>query len=165
MYNSVISTLSFMVVALGAFFTYYKFFREGSHRQRIEFDIEFKDLGIQGDFRVVEVAVTASNKGYIEQRFDEIRLTVRGIKKGAVLREIEGHKPRLSFPEKIGPIHVISPKYHYYYVRPGVTQRFPIVIKIPAGWCLLHTRSTFKYFGLDEIHSAERAFAINAKNT
>ena len=162
--GTTISILSFVLAATGVIFTYYKFFREGSHRQRIEFDIEFEDLGTQGEFRVVEVSVTASNKGHVEQKFDEIKLTVRGIIEGQDLREIEGHEPRLSFPEKIGPISVISDKYKYFFVRPGVTQRFPVVIKVPNSWCLLHARSTFKYFGLNEIHSSERAFAIGAGN-
>ena len=163
--NTTISTLSFVLAVIGVIFTYYRFFREGSHRQRIEFDIEFEDLGTLGNFRVVEVSVTASNRGHVEQKFDAIRLTVRGIIEGQDLQAIEGHEPRLSFPEKIGPISVISGKYKYFFVRPGVTQRFPIVIKIPNDWRLLHARSTFKYLGLNEIHTAERAFEVETRNT
>jgi len=60
--STTVSTFSFVIATIGVVFAYYRFFREGSHRQRIEFDIEFEDLGIHGEFRVIEVAVTASNK-------------------------------------------------------------------------------------------------------
>ena len=161
---SIISFLNLFLAVAAAIFAYYKFFREGPHRQRIEFDIEFVDFGVQGEFRVVEFAVTASNKGHIEQEFDEIRLTIRGIVEGRKLKEIEGHEPRLAFPEKIGPISIIPRKYKYFFVRPGVNQRFPIVMKIPSDWRLINAKATFKYLGLNEVHSAERAFEIREGN-
>lgn len=156
--------MNVLLAIVGALFAYYKFFREGSHRQRIEFDLDLKDLGIIEGFRVIEVGVLASNKGHIEQKFDSIKLKIRGIEFNQELFDIEGHEPRLAFPEKIDPVSVISKKYKYYFVRPGVTQRFPVVVKIPKNWRLVQARSTFKYFSLDEIHTAERSFALAQNN-
>ena len=164
MENTFLISLNLFLAIAGAVFAYYKFFREGSHHQRIEFDIEFVNLGTSGESRVIEVAVTASNKGNVEQKFDAIRLTIRGIVEGQGLNEIEGYEPRLAFPEKIGPVSMIPDKYNYFFVRPGVNQRFPIVVKIPGNWCLIHARSTFKYLGLEEVHSAERAYEVRTNN-
>jgi hypothetical protein len=160
MSSSMISSLNLLVVLLGAIFAYYKFFREGAHHQRIEFDLECVDLGIHGDFRIIEVGIIADNKGNIEQKFDQILLKIRGIKEKEELQEIKNHEPRLSFPEKIPEVSVISKKYNYFFVRPGVSQRFPVVVKIPINWSQLHTRSTFRYYRASDIHSAERAFKL-----
>jgi len=153
-----------LFIALGALiFTYYKFFREGEHQQRIEFDIDFVELGNVGDYRIIEVGITAENKGNVEQKFERIDLKIRGIKDGLELHEIINHEPRLSFPEDLPNISVISKKYLYFFVRPGVVQRFPVVLKVPLNWNLIHTRSTFKYFGVNDIHNAERAFKLTSR--
>jgi hypothetical protein len=165
MSNFIISLLNLLVLLVGAIFTYYRFFREGSHNQRIELDLECIDLGINGKYRIVEVAITAINKGNVEQKFDDIRLKIHGIVNGQELKDIKNHSPRLRFSEEKPSISVIPEKYKYFFVRPSVKQRFPVVLKIPANWSQLQTRSTFKYLGTNEIHSAERAFKlVNEKN-
>lgn len=154
-----------LVVALGAgAFAYYTFFREGTHKQRIEFDIDCIDLGAVGDQRIIEIGCTAENKGNIEQRFDDIRATIRGLSVGQPLNELGGHQPRLAFPIKLGEASLIPSKWQYFFVRPKVKQRFPIVIRIPATCSHIHVRSTFQYKGTDDVHSAERAFQLPNKN-
>jgi hypothetical protein len=165
MTDSILSVVNLSVVLLAAVFTYYKFFREGSHQQRIEFDIDCVDLGVSIDSRIVEIGIVATNRGNVEQKFDKILLKVRGILQDQALQEIPNHEPRLSFPETISEISVIPEKYNYFFVRPGVTQRFPVVIKVPEMWCQLHARSTFKYLGTNDMHTAERSFTFAKNNT
>jgi hypothetical protein len=153
--------IKILLAVAAAVFAYYKFFREGSHRQRIEFDIDCRDLGVVSDDRIVEVGCTAENKGNVEQRFNDIRVTVRGLKTGATLKEIDGHAPRLAFPERMQKASLISKKYGYFFVRPKVKQCFPLVIRVPASWTHIHVRSTFRYKGTEDIHSAERAFQLD----
>ncbi len=164
MSSDMVSLLNLLVVLIGAIFAYYRFFREGSHHQRIEFDIDYIDLGTNGEYRIIELGVIAENKGNIGQTFDQIRLKVRGINEGEELQEIKNHEPRLSFPEKLPVVEVIPKKFKYFFVRPSVTQRFPIVLRIPIGWSQLHARATFKYSGTNEIHSGERAFKLMKNN-
>lgn len=159
---AMLGTISTLLAVFGALFAYYKFFREGPHQQRIECDIDFRDLGVFDRHRVIEVSIVASNRGHVEQKFDDIRLTLRGIEEGARLGELAGHLPRLCFPEKIGPIAVIPKKFGYFFVRPGVCQRFPVVVRIPEAWTYVQARSSFKYLGLEDVHIAERSFRVDA---
>ena len=150
-----------LILAVGAAaFTYFRFFREGPHRQRIQFDIDYRDLGVFGDDRIVEIGCTAANKGNVEQRFDDIRVTVRAIKPGDTLKEIAGREPRLAFPVLLKEAPLIPKKYPYFFVRPGVEQRFPLLLRISASFTHVHVRCTFKYKGTDDVHSAERAFSV-----
>jgi hypothetical protein len=163
-----------VLVVAAAAFTYMRFFREGTHKQRIEFDIELRDLGVVGLVRILEVGCTAENKGNIEHRFDEIRVAVRGFD-GETLRELEGHEPRLAFPLEILKASLIPARYGYFFVRPGVRQYFPLVVRVPASHAHIHVRATFRYKTCwvrdvcakargarlkGEIHSAERAFRL-----
>jgi len=145
---------------IAAFFAYFRFFREGKHKQRIQFDIDCYNLGIVGKERIIEIGCIAENKGNVEQRFDDIRVVVRGLDKACDLNEMEGHAPRLSFPKELSKASLISPKWKYYFVRPHVTQRFPLVIKLPQSISHILIRSTFRYNNTDDVHLAERAFSL-----
>lgn len=149
-------------LAVGAaLFTYYKYFSEGAHKQRIEFEIDFADLGKKGNERIIEIGVIAENKGNVEQRFRDIKLRVRGIDESSELSEIEGYEPRLAFPIDLGKSSLVTEKFNYYFVRPKVRQRFPMVRRVPASWTHFHVRATFKYKGTNDIHTAERAFVLD----
>lgn len=152
--------ISLVITVLGAIFTYYRFFREGPHNPRIELDIELVDLGFNGKDRIVECAVIARNNGNVEHRPDGIRIKVRGLKEGDVLQSMEGHAPRLAFTEEIEKFSLVDESSPKYFIRPGVTQRFPAVIKIPSSWSQILIRTTFKYPDCKDIHTAERGFRI-----
>ncbi|MBZ9730050.1 hypothetical protein LB467_10165 [Salegentibacter sp. JZCK2] len=154
-------TIKIGLVVLAAFFTYYKFFREGSHRQRIEFDIDFQNLGVKNSDRIIELGAIAENKGNVEQKFKSMRLRIRGIDKDSELKELDNYKPRLAFPIDLETNwEMIPEKFNYFFVRPGVKQRFPIVTKIPSNWTHILVKISFKYKGTRDIHTTERAFRI-----
>lgn len=147
-----------------AVFTYLNFFREGTHKQRIEFDIDLCNMGMVEQQWILEIGCTAENKGNVEQKFDDIRVTVRGLDGSTPLKEIEGHEPRLEFPQNIQKASLIPKKYGYFFVRPKVRQRFPLVVRVPTSWTHVHIRTTFRYEGTDDIHSAERTFRLMDKD-
>lgn len=156
----IIEIVKIAIATGAAAFTYFRFFREGEHRQRIQFDIDLRNLGLVDCERVIEIGCTAANVGNVEQQFDEIRVTVRALSSDSMLCEVEGHEPRLSFPVRCATASLIPKKYEYFFVRPKVEQRFPLVIRVSSAYTHLHVRSTFKYKDTNEVHSAERAFRI-----
>jgi len=157
--------IKFALVVIAALFTYYKFFREGTHRQRIEFDIDFHNLGVKNSVRIIEIGALAENKGNVEQKFNSMLLRIRGIDNDSKLIELKDHKPRLVFPiDSKNKWEMIPKKYKPFFVRPGVKQRFPIVVKIPVDWTHIQVKITFKYKGTKDIHVSERAFQTNVEN-
>lgn len=158
----IFETIKLGLLIIAAIFTYYKFFREGTHRQRIEFEIDFHDLGVKNFDRIIEIGAIAENKGNVEQRFKNMRLRIRGIDNTSELVEIKDYEPRLSFPiDSKHTWEMIPEKYGYFFVRPGVKQRFPMVLKIPSTWTHILVKITFKYKGTDDVHITERAFQVN----
>ncbi len=163
MEQMVFDLIKIFLALAAATFTYFQFFREGKHKQRIQFDIDCQDLGTIGDERIVELGCVAENKGNVEQRFEDIRVSVRGIDSGRPLRELPYHAPRLEFPETLSKASLIPKKWAYFFVRPHVTQRFPLVIKLPKRVSHILVRSTFQYRGSGDVHSAERAFPLGGQ--
>lgn len=159
---TIFEIVKFGLLVLAAFFTYFRFFREGTHRQRIEFDIDLKSLGIRNSDRIIEIGALAENKGNVEQKFESMLLRIRGINKDTTLEELDKYKPRLKFPiDSKENWEMIPKKYGYFFVRPGVKQRFPIVMKIPSDWTHILIKISFKYKGSKDTHPTERAFCIN----
>jgi hypothetical protein len=144
-----------------ASFTYFQFFREGTHKQRVEFDIDLCDLGVVGDQRIIEIGCILDNKGNVEHYIDDIRVSIRGLDPCTALRELADHAPRLDFPRLLyNKVSLIPKKWQPLFVRPKVRQRVPLVVHIPADCAHIHIRSTFSYRGEKSIHSAERAFRL-----
>lgn len=157
--------IKFALIVTAALFTYYKFFREGTHKQRIEFDIDFCNLGVKNSYRIIEIGALAENKGNVEQKFNSMLLRIRGIDNNSKLIELKNHEPRLAFPiDSKKKWEMIPEKYKPFFVRPGVKQRFPIVVKIPENWTHIQVKITFKYEGTKDIHVSERTFQTNVEN-
>jgi hypothetical protein len=149
------------IIVGGAIWAYIRFFREGMHRPRIELDIECSFFGPQNDRYVAAFVIHATNRGNIEHRFNEIRLRVRGIKSDMPLQALKEHEPLLAFPEEdFDTVNIIAKKPRYYFVRPGVHQKFSFVTSIPASWKFVLARASFKYEASNELHTSERAFEV-----
>ena len=137
-----------LLIIFAAIWGYYRFFREGKNKQRIEFFIDLNDLGVFNNDRVIEIDCIVENKGFIEHKFKEIIVRIRGIKEGTELLEMEDkndrtYKPRLLFPEKIHSAKIALTKDDQYFVRPSVKQHFSIVLKIPKDIILILVHSKF----------------------
>lgn len=151
-----------IVMALGvAGFTYFRYFHEGIHKQRVEFDIECENLNTVGDHTIIELSFILENKGHVEQYFNSLNMTIRAINPTpGILTELENHYPRLEFPIELARGKLIPDKYKPFFVRPGVKQRFPIVMRVPIAYSHIHVRGSFKYKNNNELHTAERAFVL-----
>src|SRR5271166_5969701 len=146
-----------IVVIVGAIWAYFRFFREGAHRPRIEFDIECSFMGPQQDRYVAAFTINATNRGNIEHRFPEIRLRVRGITTDAALNAWNGCEPLLEFPEEeFKSVNIIPKKKGYYFVRPGVHQRLSFVTSVPASWKFVLAHASFIYKSSNELHTTEK---------
>jgi hypothetical protein len=158
-FKDMFDALKLILAVTAALFAYWRFFREGIHQQRIELDTDFSDLAVINNERIVEIGVTSENKGYIEQRFKHIHLTLRGLIENAPLQEWDAHPPRLLFPITLHKTQLV-PENDYYFVRPKVKQRFSIVLKIPSEIKVLQVIAKFHYSSGDP-HDVVKAFSIN----
>jgi hypothetical protein len=155
-------------VLFGAFWAYIRFFKEGTHRPRIEMDISCDSLELSHGFRALAFRISATNHGHIDFVFHDLRIRVRGVLRGKelLMKEIDtftGKTAYLEFSEGDQKSRSIIPKKSiYFFVRPGVTQYFSYVTEVPASWAMVLARASFKYPSTGEIHTAERAFRLES---
>src|SRR5262249_7709147 len=128
-------------------------------RPRVDFRIDCKFLGPQGEDYVAEFLLYAKNRGLVIQRFPSIRLRVRSVPADAPLEIWESYKPRLLFPQKLFDAEIVHEKYGYIFVEPGVEQLISYITKVPASARFVLARAEFRYKNFDP-HSAERVFEV-----
>ena len=155
----------FIVVLFGATWAYLRFWREGVHKPRIQFDIDCSFYGPPDGQMVAAFRVLAYNKGHVEYRFDSIKLRALGLKKDEPLTDRKGSEPMLLFPHTLfKKVQLVPEKFGYFFVRPGVNQAFTYTTHIPGDIRFLVARATFRYKGTDDTHTAERTFEVSQRD-
>lgn len=134
--------------------------KERTHQPRIDFGIDCNFYGPEKDSYIVEFFLTAQNKGLIQQRFESMRLRVRGIEKNQDLSYFPGYEPRLNFPVKLlDNVSVIPPGYGYFFVEPGARQTIAYITKIPSSIKYILAHAVF-WYDRNTNHVTERVFPI-----
>jgi hypothetical protein len=164
--NLGLGILQTLILFVGAIWTYLRFFKEGTHRPRIEMDISYDILQESHGFRALAFRVSATNHGNVDFRFSDLRFRVRGALRGMKLmtKDIDtltGKTPYIQFSEGDQESHSLIPRRSgYFFVRPHVTQHFSYCTMVPVSWAMVSARASFKYPTTNELHTAERVFSL-----
>jgi hypothetical protein len=116
------------------------FFFSRRFSKRVEFDAEFQ-LFESGDpeTNILQVALLLENKGYLEHRLYTLAFeVVEMLPDGTSVSN-----PNMGFVYRSG--NVVELEAVYYYVRPGVRQRFVKALRVPARVKLAKVRAFFTY--------------------
>ena len=81
LFDVLFAAAQFAALLIAAVWTYVRFFREGTHKPRIEFDVTCAFLEPIGGVRGAMFVVNAANKGNVEHEFLRISLKVGGLKR------------------------------------------------------------------------------------
>ena len=158
MYDLAISIISTFGVIAGSIWAYYRFWREGEHQAKIEFDVKCTFLSPHSAKRIIELEVNATNKGKVEHKFSRISLRVRGITDQENLSNRQDG--RSNFPDLILKAELVTKEMKYFFVRPGISQPFRFVTAIPSSTKFILVRAAFKYDKSDDMHTSERVFEV-----
>ena len=148
-----------ILLFIAALWGYYRLWREGILRPRIEFEIECEFLGIENNQVLAQFILKAKNKGLVRYKFRKIELQVRGIRKDQKLEFWEGMNNRLNFPESIIKANVIPKEYNFYFVEPNVQQAMNYITKINRDIEYIVVNAKFRYDRFTP-HSIEKAFKV-----
>lgn len=126
----------------------------------IEFEINANFYGPEAGAYIAEFLFVARNKGNVQQKFNDIRIRVRGIDDGQGFQFWEGNEPRLNFPRRLVKQKSILPDdYSFFFVEPGIEQVFTYITKIPINTKYLLVHAEFEYDKYTP-HTTERVFEV-----
>jgi hypothetical protein len=156
----IIDVAQFVIILIGAVWAYFKIWKEGLYRPRIQFNIECNSFSEQHGEIPVEFLLKVTNKGLVKHKFYSIKLRVRGIIENNELEFWKENEPRLYFPDKFFDTQFIhKSKYNFVFVEPGVEQTLTYVTKIDSKYKLITVRAEFEY-DKTKTHSIEKVFEI-----
>lgn len=139
----IIQAAAVIIVGLWA---YFRFRKERTHYPHIEFSVDCNVFESTDDKkRIAEFMVNIKNKGFVQQRFMKINLTVRILddlttnlftfqefKKTRKLGK-NSYK-RLYLPEKLMKnVDIVPPKYKPYVVEPGCEEIIRYITPLPSN--------------------------------
>jgi hypothetical protein len=148
-----------LLLLIAAGWAYFRLWREGVLRTRVDFRIECNFFGPHGGEYIVEFLLLANNRGLVIQTFPSINLKLRAIRSQDKLAPWDKYPDRVQFPEKLLDTEVVHEKYGHIFVEPGVEQVITFVAKIPADVRFILARAEFVYSNSNP-HSAERVFEV-----
>lgn len=137
-----------------------KILKKGFIRLILEFEINANFYGPEAGAYIAEFLFVARNKGNVQQKFNDIRIRVRGIDDGQGFQFWEGNEPRLNFPRRLVKQKSILPDdYSFFFVEPGIEQVFTYITKIPINTKYLLVHAEFEYDKYTP-HTTERVFEV-----
>ena len=126
---------------------------------KVSFDIEATFFPVEGAAGLAEFLMVINNKGLVNHKFKKIRLRVRGLARGEVIKPWKDTQ-RVEFPHKlVDDADVLyTDKYGSIFVRRAIlTQKLTFVATIPADIRYVIAWAEFEYLsGLT--HSAGTGF-------
>jgi hypothetical protein len=160
--NLGLELLKAVAVVAAGIWAYWRFFKQRTHAPHIEFEIACQILGPQEASYVAEYTLSISNKGLVRQELRKLSFKIRGIRRETLLEYRTDRQPSLSFPDMIDEEqNLITPKFEYIFIEPGITQNFRHVSKIPDSYSFIQARAEFLYSNGIE-HTASKVFEVKA---
>jgi len=151
-----------IAILIGGGWAYYKFILQRERYSKTELDLDFKILGVQNGFYIVELAVNCHNKGSVREYIDDFTFNLLLLSDDTnIAKGDERILNQLQFKKHISKQNWIPDKWGYTFFDPGIPLHYSHVTCLPLNttFVLLQTRFFVKEKKTDFI-AAQEVFAI-----
>lgn len=156
-----ITAASSVVSAAGILAAGWWFVETNQRQQRVQFDLDcrFFRSPVEGSRRLAEIWLVFENKGFVEHRLYDLRVSVHAdIPAGSTPPRERESGPWFAVLSRAS---IVPKATGYYFVRPGVYQVIRHVVDVPAAARLIRVTASFDYHRGDQYpHTARRIFAV-----
>lgn len=161
------------VAGVAGWWTYRNFIRHRLNADRIEVDCDVKVFGLFKSEYAAEFSIFIKNVGQTRFKANRLEVRIRGILNSDQLTDFEYRAGRtdnantarvLNFPIKIFESPDVLPEsFYYFFVEPGVTQRYTLTVRFSSDIRLVCIHATLPYADQEsDFHSSERTFDVQA---
>jgi hypothetical protein len=121
------------------------FFRTARDQQRIFFDVACTFFNIPGnsEMSIAQIEFVFENKGFVEHRIWDLTFSLHAIAEDV---KTKNNTQDLVLDKPLyRRVPIVSKKYNYYFVRPGVKQPIVHAVLISSGIRLISVTGSFCY--------------------
>ncbi len=157
------SLATILALIVGAYWTYYRFVRQGDNQPLIEFTTDVAFIGKHQDWWVVELTALIENKGKVQHRISEFAFDMFALQYDDPLEPKQEFGGQVCFPHPVVTGSWLPKKFDYFFIDPGTKAKYSFVTRIPdsARFAILHT--WFTYSGQAASHVAEKTVRVPDK--
>ncbi|MBL0938316.1 MAG: hypothetical protein IBJ03_05450 [Gemmatimonadaceae bacterium] len=156
-----INAVSGIVSAAGILGAGFWFFEQNQRKQRVQFDLECRFFPWPNGAGAIlaEVWLVFENKGFVEHRLHDLRVSVHVDSPSITLARTE--KDASLWLPVVERESIVPAEIGYYFVRPGVHQVIRHVVMLPSATRLMRVTASFDYYTHDKYpHTARRIFDV-----
>ena len=142
------------------------FIRTTQYKRRLQFDLDCRFVRINNndEFIIAEVQFIVENKGFVEHRLYNLKVSLHTFNSEVDLKEEEESKELIFDRIILDKVEIQSFRKRYFFVRPGVRQVITHIVKVPSSISAIRVTSSFNYNKSGKSsHTARKVFKVKAE--
>lgn len=149
------SVVTILAIIIGGIWTYRRFIRQREDHALIDFSVDIVFHSKLKDWWIVEVVAYIENKGKVQHKIELFEFELASLNFSDNVEITEEFGGQVHFPNIITRRSFLPKKYRYFFVEPGLKNKYSFISRVPADTELLILHSWFNYLDGKHSHSAE----------
>lgn len=149
------SLATILAIGIGGIWTYRRFIRQRENHSLIDFSVDIVFHSKLKDWWIVEVVAYIENKGKVQHKIELFEFELASLNSTDKVEITEQFGGQVHFPNIITKGSFLPKKYRYFFVEPGLKNKYSFITRVPADTDLLILHSWFNYLDGKHSHSAE----------
>ncbi|MHC1777561.1 MAG: hypothetical protein AB9834_19340 [Lentimicrobium sp.] len=153
--QSIESVVTIAAIIVGGYWTYRRFIRQREDFALIDFSVDIEFHAKIKDWWIVEIIAYIENKGKVQHKIELFDFKLESINSTDNIDDDEEHRNQVLFPNIIAENSFKSKDAGYFFIEPGLKNKYSHVAKVPANAEVLLLHSWFDYLDGKHSHIAE----------
>jgi len=152
-----------IAILIGGGWAFWKFVIQREGKPKIEFNVDFKVIGIHQNEYVTEIIAELQNKGLVREKIYDFKFDLLYLSdKDNIVEGGDEILKQLLFNKRIRRQEWFPQKWKYTFADPGIVQRYTYVTHLPIDTKFVLVRSKFKYTDRkSDFQGAQKTFRIS----
>ncbi len=159
--------LTSVAILIGGGWTFWRFILQREGHSKIQFNVDFRIIGVHKDKYIVEVVAIVENKGLVRQYVNDFRFDLLCLSdKQDIIDGDDRINRQVLFKKIIDKRYWIPPDWCNSFIDAGVIQYYTYTTSLPNDAKFALVYGHFKYpDGKNNFHTAQKTFPIQIPET
>jgi len=154
---------SLALIAAGIW-AYFRFNRQRENYPWIDFNVDISFIRKKEDWWIVELIAYVENKGKVQHIIKEFEFELASLNLADKVETSPEFRNQVYFPNKISKGSFLPANCSYFFIEPGLKNKYSYVARIPINAEVIILHSKFNYEDGKHFHMAEITVKVPEKD-
>ncbi len=154
-FEIIASGVTTLAIIAGGIWAYFRFVRQRENSALIDFSVDIKFISKKNNWWVVEVLAYIENRGKVQHRIKEFTFDLSSLDVENSVETSSRYNNQVYFPNDVAEGSFLPNNCSFFFIEPGLKNKYTYVARIPLTADLLILHSSFKYLNSKHFHTAE----------